>query len=155
MTKPYTFRALIESEESGGAFVTIPFDVEQEFGKKRVKVKATIDGEPYRGSLVRMGSPSHMLLVLKEIRSRIEKGPGDEVLVIIEEDLDPRTVEVPPDFQAALDGDPQASSFFQEMSYTHRRETVRWIESARREQTRRERIEKAVALLRQEKPPRE
>ena len=43
------------SFDNGGAFVEIPFDVEKAFGKKRVPVRATIDGEPYRGSLVARG----------------------------------------------------------------------------------------------------
>ena len=50
------FRAVMKDAGDGGAFVTVPFDVEATFGKKRVKVKATIEGEPYRGSLVRMGA---------------------------------------------------------------------------------------------------
>jgi hypothetical protein len=155
MSKTYTFNAVIESEESGGTFVTIPFDVEQEFGKKRVKVKATIDSEPYRGSLVRMGTECHMLLVLKEIRARIGKSAGDEMQVTLEEDLEPRLVEIPPDLQAALVSDPAAAAFYHNMSYTRQRETVKWIESARRDQTRRDRITKAVALLREGRPPRE
>ena len=57
--------------------------------KKRVKIKATIDGEPYRGTLVRMGSPQHMLLVLKEIREKVGKSFGDKVAVELEEDIEP------------------------------------------------------------------
>lgn len=53
MTEKHSFRAVIEQADGGGAYVSIPFDVEKTFGKKRVPVKATIDGEPYRGSLVR------------------------------------------------------------------------------------------------------
>jgi len=48
MNQPITFRAIIEKAEGGGAFVTVPFDVEQVFGKKRVKVKAIIEGTPYQ-----------------------------------------------------------------------------------------------------------
>jgi hypothetical protein len=46
------FKAVIQECRGGGACVTVPFDVEKEFGQKRVKIKATIDGEPYRGLLV-------------------------------------------------------------------------------------------------------
>ena len=60
--------------------------MEKTFGKKRVKVKATIGGEPYRGSLVRMGTACHLLPVLKEIRARIGKTIGDAVEVELEED---------------------------------------------------------------------
>lgn len=48
----YKFRAVIQDAGNGGAFVAVPFDVEKEFGKKRVKVKAVVAGEPYCGSLV-------------------------------------------------------------------------------------------------------
>ena len=53
------FKAPLEEGLGGGAFARVPFDVEKAFGKKRVAVTATIDGEPYRGSLVRMGTSDH------------------------------------------------------------------------------------------------
>jgi lincosamide nucleotidyltransferase A/C/D/E len=144
-----SFRAVIENAGDGGAFVTVPFDVEQVFGKKRPKIKATIDGEPYRGSLVRMGGPCHLLLVLKEIRAKIGKSFGDEVTVVVEEDSEPREVEIPPDLRQALADDPAAQSFFAQLSYTHQREYVLWIEEARQAQTRLKRIGRAVAMLKQ------
>ncbi len=78
-----TFTARIENAGGGGAFVQIPFDAEQAFGSKRPKVKATIDGLPYRGTLVRMGAEYHILGVLKEIRGKIGKDFGDEITVIV------------------------------------------------------------------------
>jgi hypothetical protein len=150
MSERHTFRATIESA-GGGAFVTVPFDVERAFGKKRVQVRATIDGEPYRGSLVRMGGPEHMLIVLKQIRERIGKQAGDEVEVKVEEETEPRRVEVPADLAAALADDPAAAEFFAGLSYTHQREYVLWIEGAKREATRRGRVERAVAMLREGK----
>jgi len=153
MSETYTFKAVLESEVGGGAWVTVPFDVEQAFGKKRVKVKATFDGEPYRGSLVRMGGACHRLGVLKEIRQKIGKGPGDEVTVMLEEDTEPRLVAVPPDLQEALKHNPAAAERFNKLSYTHQREYVRWIEEARREQTRHERVARALEMLEQGKNP--
>lgn len=147
MSKTHTFRAIIERGDGGGAYVTVPFDVAQAFGKKRVKIKASIDGEPYRGSLVRMGGPRHRLGVLKEIREKIGKGPGDEVQVTLEEDTEPRVIEVPADLHEALKSSPEAEAFFQKLSYTHQREYVRWIEQAKREQTRRDRIARTVEML--------
>jgi hypothetical protein len=145
------FSSVIESAGGGGAFVSIPFDVERVFGKMRVPVKVTIDGEPYRGSLVRMGGPFHMLLVLKHIREKIGKGPGDAVDVVVEEDLEPRAVAVPKDLKRALESQPKALLFFRGLSYTGRKEYVRWIESAKREETRASRVAKAIGMLRQGK----
>jgi len=64
MGKNRKFRAVIESARGGGAYVAIPFDAREVFGKKRVKVTARIGGEPYRGLLVRMGTSCHVLGVL-------------------------------------------------------------------------------------------
>jgi hypothetical protein len=147
MKQTRTFTAIIENAGDGGAFVRIPFDVEQVFGRKRVPVKATINGEPYRGTLVRMGEPFHILIVLKEIRQKIGKNFGDEVEVALEEDDQPRIVEVPPDFQQALDQSPIAKAAFEKLSYTHQKEHVHAILEARRKETRRNRIEKAIGLL--------
>ena len=149
MSQNYQFRAIIENAGSGGAYVTIPFDVEKTFGKKRVKVKATIDGEPYRGSLVRMGTPDHMLLVLKDIREKIGKTFGDEISIELKEDLEPRKVEIPPDLQQALDANPNEEAYFNGLAYSHRKEYVWWINEAKRDQTRQERIRRTIEMLKQ------
>jgi Bacteriocin-protection, YdeI or OmpD-Associated/Domain of unknown function (DUF1905) len=151
MGQKHLFRAVIEDAGAGGAYVTIPFDVEKTFGKKRVKIKATIDGEPYRGTLVRMGSPHHMLLVLKEIREKIGKSFGDEVAIELEEDLETRQVDVPPDLQQALEADPTALAFFNRLSFTHQREYVRWVTEAKRDQTRLDRVQRTIKMLTQGK----
>jgi hypothetical protein len=151
MAQKYSFRAVIENAGGGGAFVRIPLDVEKTFGRKRVPVKATIDGQPYRGLLVRMGGTYHILGVLKEIRQTIGKDFGDEVEVILEEDNEPRLVSVPPDLEQALKQNPQAEAIFRQLSYTHRKEYVSWIEDSKRETTRQNRISKAIEMLDQGK----
>jgi bifunctional DNA-binding transcriptional regulator/antitoxin component of YhaV-PrlF toxin-antitoxin module len=151
MMAQYTFRAVIEDAGNGGAYVTIPFDVEETFGKKRVKVLATIEGVAYRGSLVRMGTECHLLPVLKEIRQKIGKAIGDEIEVTVEEDTQPRQVAVPADLTQALAADSTVQAFFARLSYTHQKEYVQWIEEAKRPQTRQSRIVKMVDLLTQGK----
>jgi hypothetical protein len=147
MNHQQTFKAVIENAGGGGAFVRVPFDVEQVFGSKRPKVKATFDGVPYRGTLVRMGEPCHILPILKEIRARIGKDFGDRVEVCVEADTEPRSVEVPPDLQQALDADPAAGAAFRGLAYSHQREHVRAVLEAKREATRRSRIQKTIAAL--------
>ncbi len=149
MTEKQQFRAVIKDAGGGGAYVTVPFDVEKVYGKKRVKIKATINGEPYRGTLVRMGSPKHMLLILKEIREKIGKSSGDEVFIVLEEDLDTRTVDVPADLLKALLAVPQAKAFFDQLSYTNQKEYVRWVTDAKRPETRTVHIQRTVELLMQ------
>lgn len=147
MSEKYLFQAVIEAGDGGGAFVIVPFDVEKIFGQKRVKIKASIGGEPYRGTLVRMGTPHHMLIVLKEIREKIGKSIGDEVTVEIEEDLELRQVKVPVDLRDALAAEPAAQDFFNKLSFTHQKEYVQWIEEAKRQETRQARIQRTVEML--------
>ncbi len=83
-TKSYEFDAVIQKvPDMDGAYVEFPYDVKAEFGKGRVKVHATFDGVPYDGSLVRMGTPGHIIGILKDIRRQIGKQPGDTVRVTI------------------------------------------------------------------------
>ena len=89
--KIYEYEAVIQPADKGGAYVAFPYDIREEFGKGRVKVHATFDGEPYDGSIVNMGvknldgSVCYIIGVLKEIRAKIGKQPGDTVRVIVQE----------------------------------------------------------------------
>ena len=86
--KLYAFEAVIRKvPDLDGAYVEIPFDVREEFGKGRVRVHVTFDGVPYDGSLVRMGTPGHILGLRKDIRQKIGKQPGDTVRVTVRERL--------------------------------------------------------------------
>ena len=147
MSKKYTFTATIIGTGGGGAYVPIPFDVEQAFGKKRVPVQAEINGEPYRGTLVRMGDLYHILIVLKGIRQKTGKDIGEEVEVVLEEDTQPRVVEIPEDFQRALANAPIAKSAFEKKSYTHQKEYVNAILAAKHASTRSNRISKTIEIL--------
>jgi len=82
--KEYEFDALIQKvPDLDGAYVEFPWDVWEEFGKGRVKVRACFDGIPYEGSLVRMGTPGHIIGLRKDIRAKLGKGPGDTVHVSV------------------------------------------------------------------------
>ena len=84
--KTYEFEAVIRKVENiDGAYIEIPFDVKSEFGKGRVPVTATFDGERYEGSIVRMKTPYHIIGIRKEIRAKIGKQSGDVVKVTIVE----------------------------------------------------------------------
>lgn len=92
----YEYDAVIQQSEvgKGGAYVAFPYDIRRVFGKGRVKVHATFDGEPYDGSIVNMGvknddgSTCYIIGILKEIRAKIDKQAGDTVHVIVFERLD-------------------------------------------------------------------
>ncbi|HKI53405.1 MAG TPA: YdeI/OmpD-associated family protein [Anaerolineales bacterium] len=147
MPKKHTFKATIQNAGGGGAFVEVPFDVEKVFGSKRPKVKAMIEGVPYRGLLTRMGGPNHMLIILKGIREQIGKTFGDEIQVSVELDAEERVIEIPKDLMRELKKDKEAKTFFDKLSYTHQKEYVKWIEEAKKEETRLRRIVKTIEML--------
>ena|ERR1035437_3788613 len=146
--KTYKFNARIEPAGGGGACIFFPFDVEKEFGTKgRVAVKASFDGVPYTGSLIKYGQPQHMLPILKGIREQIGKAPGDMVDVELQRDEAERVVDVPSEFRALLAAE-ELLQTFERLSFTHRKEYCRWITEAKKEETRQNRIVKAVEMLR-------
>ena len=151
MAQKQTFTATIQNAGGGGAFVEVPFDVEAAFGSKRPRVKAMIEGVPYRGILTRMGTEYHMLIILKGIREQIGKSFGDEVTITVEPDSEPRVIEVPAELKKAFRTEKEAKAFFEKLSYTHQREYVMWINEAKREETRQNRIAKAIEMLKQGK----
>ena len=151
MTKKQSFTGVIQNPGGGGAFVEVPFDVEEAFGSKRPKIKAMIEGVPYRGLLVRMGGPNLMLIILKGIREQIGKTFGDEVKVIVEPDTEERVIEIPKDLLKELRKDKEARGFFDKLSYTHRKEYVTWVTEAKREETRQNRIVKTIEMLKRGK----
>ena len=62
-----------------------------------------------------------------ENRTAAGVAAGDVVDVAVELDTAPREVEVPDDLRSALGEDPGASAFFEQLSFTHRKEWVRWV----------------------------
>jgi hypothetical protein len=144
----YTFKAAIQPGIGGGAAVIFPYDVEQEFGTKaKVPVKATLDGVPYTGSLMKCGPAGHMLGVLKGIRAQIGKGPGDMIEVVLWKDEAERSVEIPAEFEGLMKKEGLFARF-EKLSYTNRKEYCRWIAGAKREETRQNRLQKSMEMLR-------
>jgi uncharacterized protein YdeI (YjbR/CyaY-like superfamily) len=113
-----------------------------------------IEGVPYRGILTRMGTEFHMLIILKGIREQIGKTFGDEIQVSVESDTEERVIEIPKDLMKEFKKDKNAKSFFDKLSYTHRREYVMWINEAKKEETRQRRIAKTIEMLKNDKKAR-
>ena len=151
MMKKQTFTATIQNAGGGGAFVEVPFDVEAAFGSKRPKIKALIEGVPYRGLLVRMETECHLLLVLKSIREQIGKTFGDEIKVSVELDVEERVVTVPAELKRAFKVEKEAKAFFEKLSYTHQKEYVTWINEAKKAETRARHVEQTLKMLKERK----
>ena len=81
-----TFRAtILQNGDMDAAYIIVPYDIKALFGKGRLLVHATFDGEPYQGQVVKMGTPDYIIGVTKAIRKKIGKSFGDEIAVTIRE----------------------------------------------------------------------
>ncbi len=89
-----------------------------------------------------------LLGLSREVREGAGVEAGDDIDVRIELDVAPREVEVPEALATALASDPQAATSFESMSFTHRKEYVRWISDAKREETKQHRVQQALDMIR-------
>lgn len=133
---------ILQHEGMDAGFIEFPFDVQEVFGKKgRIKVRALFDGKVlYRGSLVNMGSKCYVLGMTKDIRKQLNKTFGDQVQVEIEADMEEREVAVPDDVALLLNKNPKAKEYYEGLSLTDRKEYMRWIETAKKQETREKRL---------------
>ncbi|MCI8693852.1 MAG: DUF1905 domain-containing protein [Lachnospiraceae bacterium] len=76
---------ILQNEGMDAAYVEVPYDIKELFGKGRLLVNATFDGIPYQGQVVKMGTPCYIIGVTRQIRRQIGKSFGDTVEVILQE----------------------------------------------------------------------
>lgn len=148
--EPIEFTAVIKQNGNmNAAFVEFPFSTEELFNKKGlVKIKVVFDNKvAYRGSLAKMKSECHILGLTQEIRKQLGKTFGDEVFVSLIEDKHERTVEIADDIATVFNANPEAKLLFDKMSYTHKKEYIRWIEEAKKPETRENRKIKMIQMI--------
>jgi uncharacterized protein YdeI (YjbR/CyaY-like superfamily) len=131
--------------------VEVPLDLPKVFGRARPPVSGTVNGAPLRSTIAKYGD-DYLLVINRQVREAARAAAGDTVEIELELDTKPRIVRLPKDFAAALDKDARAE--FNRMSHSHRKDYVDWIKEAKREETRRRRIAKAVEMIREGKPQR-
>jgi len=119
-------------------------------GAKRFPVVAKVNGYAWRSSVTRMRG-EFLLGLNRSVRQEAGVEAGDTVEVEIELDTAPREVVVPDALANALARDRSARAEFDALAYTHRKEYARWIEDAKRDETRRRRAAQALEMLRQGK----
>jgi putative ribosome biogenesis GTPase RsgA len=120
-------------------------------GGKRPAVTITINGHSWQSRVAIMRG-RYLLGLSNANRQAAGVATGDQVEVEVEIDAEPLVVAEPADFARALDADPVARAAYDRLSYGHKREHVLAIESAKKPETRRRRIDKALAILRDQEP---
>jgi Bacteriocin-protection, YdeI or OmpD-Associated/Domain of unknown function (DUF1905) len=141
------FRTYVEPPEPMRG-LDVPAEVVESLGQgKRPRVTITINGHSWKSRVAIMRG-RYLLGLSNANRHAAGVVTGDEVEVEVEFDPDPRVVVEPTDFARALDADPIARTGYDGLPDGRKREHVRAIESAKKPETRRRRIEKALATLR-------
>ena len=143
------FHTTILTAGKTAAGIRIPEDVLAALGSSRKPaVRVTINGFTYRSTVAWVnGAP--MVGVSAENRAAAGVAGGEDVDVDLELDTQRREVTLPPDLEAELAREPAARRFFDTLSYSDKRFHTLPIEGAKTDETRRRRIEKSIAMLRE------
>jgi hypothetical protein len=142
------FRARIEGKEAGVvAAIAPPVDVPKSFGTRaRVPIRGTINGYPFRSSLMPCGE-RRMMPVNKKLCEGAGVRPGDTVDVVMERDEEARTVEAPLALKKELAKNKAAQTNWEKLSFTHKKEMALAIAGAKQEETRARRLGKIMQIL--------
>jgi hypothetical protein len=148
MEKKLRFKIKLEGMEgSSVAAIIAPFSTQEVFGTRaRVPVKGTINGYPFRSSLMPMCG-QHRMVVNREIREGTGCKAGDTVSVVMERDQAQRTVQVPALLKKALAKRKPANQRWGRLSFTQQKEMARFIVEAKQEETQIRRLAKVMDIL--------
>ena len=140
-----TFRTTIFRDGST-CFIPVPFDPRPVFGKVRAPVEVTLNGYRFRSTIASMGDGPCVPLRRSHREAAGLEG-GETLSVTLALDTAKREIEPPADLLKALKAAPPAWERWRELSYTHQREHVEAVLEAKKDETRRRRIEAAVRAV--------
>ena len=139
-------RATLEPRGPAGAIVLTDDQVAELGAGKTPPVQVTINGLTVEARVGRMGG-ENLLGFSKKLRAELGVAIGQTFEVVITLDAGPRTVEVPPALAEAFAHDAKAEAAFDALAPTHKKEFARWVDEAKRAETRQSRVEKTLQML--------
>lgn len=146
--KKLRFQAKIQGREAGVvAAIAPPVDVIEYFGTRaRVPIRGTINGFSFRSSLMPCGN-ARMMPVNKTLCRGAGVQPGDIVDVVMERDVDERTVEAPAELKKEFAKNKKARERWDELAFTNKKEMAVSISGAKQEETKKRRLAKVMDVL--------
>jgi len=115
-------------------------------GGKRIPVMVTINGVRYASTIATMNGQTR-IPVSAAVRAEARVAAGDSISVEVEADDAPRTVNVPEDLASALAQHPTIKDRFEALSFSNRKRLVLSVTSAKTDETRARRIQKALSEM--------
>jgi uncharacterized protein YdeI (YjbR/CyaY-like superfamily) len=145
-----SFRGVLEPDhtELKWVIVHVPFDPTKVWpNRKRLRVKGTINGFEFRTSLFGSTRGGHVLLVNKKMQKGAKVAVGDSAAIVIEPDLEERTVVVPPELVAQLKQDRSLRLWFEQLNYSMRKYITDLVVEAKSPEVRLRRAEQAAEWM--------
>lgn len=140
-----SFKTVIEKSGTR-VFVPIPFNPNDIWGvKERHYINGTVNGLRVRGSLGSDGT-QYFLILGAAWRRDCAVDAGTKVDVVLSTE-GPQSESLSLDIVSAFDAEPKAKAFFEALATFYRNTYIKWIESAKRAETRSARIEEMISLL--------
>lgn len=136
-------------EKAGWSYVEIPHEIADKIKsgyKKSFRVKGFLDSYKIeKTSILPMGGGNFIMPINATIRKATGKRKGSTVKLVLTEDK--RGIEINKMFLACLADEPAAEKFFNSLPGSHRNYFSKWIDSAKTEFIRENRIARAVSSL--------
>ena len=152
--KTFKFKTTLKRPEGIGTwhYVDTPIRAQEEFDKKgKIRINGKINGVPFSATLIPRGNGEHFIVLAKATREKVGLEIGDEMKMEIWEDTSERVVSIPIDFQTVLSTDAGINTNFNNLAYSHKKAYVDWINDAKKEETRNNRMTKALAMIAENK----
>ncbi|MCS3801519.1 DUF1905 domain-containing protein [Niastella sp. OAS944] len=138
-----------QGEKTGWTYIEIPADIAQKIkpnNKKSFRVKGKLDSFSIKSvAVMPMGGGSFILAVNAEMRKGIGKRKGAMVKIQLQEDK--ATIPINAELLECLKDDPDAEAYFNSLSNSHKSYFSKWIDSAKTEATKTNRLTKTLVAL--------
>lgn len=139
-----------QGEKTGWTYILIPADLAQELkpgNKKSFRVKGMLDNFPVKSvALMPMGGGDFIMAINADMRKGVHKRAGAMLRVLLEVDADIEVI-IPDDLQECFEFEPDTLVYFNTLAQGHRRYFVNWINSAKTQPTRANRIINCVNAM--------
>ena len=140
-----TYKTLVIGE-GNHASLHVPDEVLAELGaNRRAPLTVTINGHSYRSTATAVAGECRVVFPMAD-RAAAGVTAGDKVTVTLEFEAGRRELELPQELERALRASEEFETF-EAMTYSHRREYVRWVEEAKKPETRDRRVAKVVEAM--------
>jgi hypothetical protein len=145
LSSPKSFMAVVVDDAKGSVVIPLPFDPATVWGARaRYHLGGTIDGNHVR-AIVTAGQRTMVLGPMW--RRDCGVGPGDRVSVTLALE-GPQLGSVDADVAAALEAEPKAATFFEDLAQFYRKGYLTWINATKRKpEERARRIKETIRLL--------